>query len=167
MRTISGTVGTREEAEAARRRLETLGIEGDRVLFKELDEPGRAASIFVTVKVAPEQVSAATDILNDAAAGAREPRPQPERDTAPAAPRIDPAASPARARVSGRDSGAPRVEPAVEHVERVERRTATPHPDAQAVRTRDRQPSAARIAAVGALLGGLGFAAGAALGIIF
>jgi hypothetical protein len=171
MRTISGTVRTREEAEAARRRLEALGIEGDRILFKEVEGPD--AGIFVTVKAAPEQVAAATRILKGGGAQARRPeseppqpaRPQPAQPVQPQAferPRIDPAPSP---------PPIPRGErAAVERTERVEHWAPGSEPHTRAAPPKDRQPASvnmARMAAFAALLAGLGFAAGAALGILF
>ena len=61
MRTIASTVGTREEAELATRRLQAIGVTSDRIQLKEVAEP--QAGVFISVKVSPDQVSAATDIL--------------------------------------------------------------------------------------------------------
>ena len=172
MRTISGTVRTREEAEAARRRLEALGIEEDRILFKEVGAPDDG--IFVTVKASPEQVEAATQILKGGGAQASPPepvqpaRPQPAQPhpqgqaQAFERPRIDPAPSP---------PATPRRDTvAVERMERVEHWAPGSEPHSRAAPPRDRQPASvnmARMAAIAALLAGLGFAAGAALGIVF
>jgi len=175
MRTISGTLSTREEAETARRRLGALGIEGEQIGFQEVGEPGAGdgAGIFVTVKVAPEQVNAATDILKGGGTQAARPLPHagegPRIETRSAAPqaslerRIPAEAPPPRPVASShRDTQAP--------LERVERRPAAAASEARAVPAKDRQPSTvrlARMAAIAALLAGLGFASGAALGILF
>jgi hypothetical protein len=168
MRTISATVNSREEADAARRRLQALGIEDDRILFTEVDEPA-AGSIFVTVKAAPEQVAAATDILN----GARQPnRSEPARQAPhPSAATSAHAATPSpnRVRVNDRSSSAPEAQPAAQPVERVERSSSGPYRETRAAPAEGRQPSSvrlARMAAIAALLAGLGFAVGAALGIL-
>jgi hypothetical protein len=69
MRTIASTFSTREEAEAASRRLQTLGIDPDRLELKFLADAGE---FFISAKVTPDQVDAATKILK-----------RPPRDEAP------------------------------------------------------------------------------------
>ncbi len=54
MRTLASTFSTRDEAEAARRRLEAIGISGDRIILKEVEEagqPGAPASRAVFLSV--------------------------------------------------------------------------------------------------------------------
>lgn len=98
MRTIASTVGTREEAELATRRLQAIGIAPDRVQLKEVTDP--QVGVFISVKVSPDQVNAATDILKGGSAAIRS-EPEPAlRDTAateapPRAPVSDPAPGPA------------------------------------------------------------------------
>jgi hypothetical protein len=60
MRTIASTFSTREEAEMAGRRLEGLGIDPDRVELKFLADAGE---FFISAKVTPGQIDAATEIL--------------------------------------------------------------------------------------------------------
>jgi hypothetical protein len=172
MRTISGTLNTRQEAEVARRRLEALGIEGERLLFKEVGEPG-TESIFVTVKAAPEQVEAVTDILKGGGPEAPKHEPEPERggalrDSEPIVAR--PSEVVARPPETGGDRSAmpPRVDPP-QPAARVERSTNGRDPQARTVPPKQVQPAPvrlARMAAIAALLAGLGFAVGAALGIL-
>ncbi|HEX8214096.1 MAG TPA: hypothetical protein VF582_01340 [Allosphingosinicella sp.] len=155
MRTISATVSTREEAESAARRLEALGVERERILFKEVGEP-EAGTIFMTVKVAPGHVEAATDILKTGSEADR-PVPAPQRSgetrTVSAAPTLPPSIGSTTARP------AQVAEPSGHG------RDAQSHAGA----AKDRQPSSvrlARMAAIAALLAGLGFAVGAALGTL-
>jgi hypothetical protein len=167
MRTISATVRTREEAEAARRRLEALGIEGDRILFKEVGgSQGAESGIFVTVKVAPEQVEQATDILKGGVV--RQPLPtsagsEPSQ-AAPAGPERTTGASfqaSESSPVIHRSNRLAPSEPSTQPLVRTESHTAP----ARAAATSARSP--VRIVAITALLAGLGFALGAALGILF
>ena len=161
MRTISETVSTREKADLVRRRLEALGIGSENIIFQEVGEGG-ASSIFVTVKAAPEQVEAAANILKVAGAQERKPAPEPirgEPGVVAAAP------APSRPAESDRGTIGSHAEPAPRIVSRDHRAEA----EARAVPARDRQPGSvriARMAAIAALLAGLGFAAGAALGIL-
>ena len=60
MRTIASTFSTREEAETAGRRLERIGIAPDRIVLKYLADAGE---FFISAKAAPEQIGAATEIL--------------------------------------------------------------------------------------------------------
>ncbi len=77
MRTIPATFDTKEEAETAIRRLEAIGVAPDRIVLKEVEETGGASqpdtprqangrpasAFFLTAKVSPEQIGAATKIL--------------------------------------------------------------------------------------------------------
>lgn len=65
MRTIAATFGTIGEAEQARRRLETIGIPAERINLREVAGAGGdgAGATLISVKVAPDQVAAATAII--------------------------------------------------------------------------------------------------------
>lgn len=68
MRTIAATFQNRAEAEEASRRLQTVGIGADRIVLRDVEEsqgsPGSAGgSVFLSAKVGPEQIGAATEIL--------------------------------------------------------------------------------------------------------
>ena len=86
MRTIASTFKTREEAEAAARRLQAIGVAQERISVRDLAEPGGGAGepggpgIFVSAKVTPEQVSAANEILKAPRAEERPPPAVPERN---------------------------------------------------------------------------------------
>ena len=122
MRTLASTFGSRAEAEAAGRRLESIGIARDRIILKDVGEAGgeaggasgaAAAGVFVSVKVTTDQVAGASQILkssrpadNGAGPGAvssgREaaspPAPLPDvppRSPPAAAPKPDPVPRPA------------------------------------------------------------------------
>lgn len=115
MRTLASTFGSRAEAEAAGRRLESIGIARDRIILKDVaeagggagDAPGAAAAgVFVSVKVTTDQVAPASEILkssrpagDDAGAvssgreAASPPAPSPDvppRSAPAAAPKPDP-----------------------------------------------------------------------------
>jgi|GEM_PF-3783283 len=70
MRTIASTFSTREEAETASRRLQTLGIDPDRVELKFLADAGE---FFISAKVTPDQIDAATEVLKRPAADEASP----------------------------------------------------------------------------------------------
>ncbi len=87
MRTIASTFSTLEEAETASRRLQSIGVAPEAILLKDLAETGspsdadlaeakgragEARGIFISAKVSPEQVGAATEILKG---GTREDAP--------------------------------------------------------------------------------------------
>jgi hypothetical protein len=74
MRTLASTFSTAEEAEAARRHLESIGITRERIILKDVAQaaPGSAAagsggagagSVFISVKVTTDQVERASEIL--------------------------------------------------------------------------------------------------------
>ena len=73
MRTLASTFSTREEAEAARRHLESIGITRERIILKDVAAEGPAASgsegadstgqAFISVKVTTDQVERASEIL--------------------------------------------------------------------------------------------------------
>ncbi len=77
MRTIPATFDTKDEADTAIRRLQAIGVTPDRIVLKEMEETGGASqpdvppqsngrparAFFVTAKVSPEQIGAATEIL--------------------------------------------------------------------------------------------------------
>ncbi len=84
MRTIPATFDTKEEAETAIRRLEAIGVAPHQILLREVEETGGASepdviqmtgrsgasrAFFLTAKVGPEQIGAATEILKRSAAG--------------------------------------------------------------------------------------------------
>ncbi|HEX8257878.1 MAG TPA: hypothetical protein VF589_09600 [Allosphingosinicella sp.] len=111
MRTLASTFGSRAEAEAAGRRLESIGIARDRIILKDVGEAGgepggasgaAAAGVFVSVKVTTDQVAGASEILKSsrpagdgagAVSSGREaaspPAPSPDVQ-----PRVAPAAAP-------------------------------------------------------------------------
>lgn len=109
MRTITSTFGTREEAEAASRRLQGIGVAPEGILVRDLAEPGgggdgQASGIFVSAKVTPQQVSAANEILKRPRTEAAPPTPDrsgPTQGAALAGPatgegfRVERAAAPA------------------------------------------------------------------------
>lgn len=74
MRTLASTFSTREEAEAARRHLESIGIPHDRIFLKDVGQGGEATAAaaegagstgqaFLSVKVTTDQVERASEIL--------------------------------------------------------------------------------------------------------
>jgi hypothetical protein len=70
MRTIAATFSTRDEAEAASRRLEAIGLSRERIILKDvaaagegLGETDTGGGVFVSAKVTSEQVEAASEIL--------------------------------------------------------------------------------------------------------
>jgi len=93
MRTLASAFHSREEAEAAVRRLEGIGIARDRIVLKDVEPPanGAAASggaFFVSVKVPTDQVRSVSEIL-EPAPGAAAPPPAaaaPEPRRAPISP---------------------------------------------------------------------------------
>jgi hypothetical protein len=62
MRTIASTFDNRDEAEAASRRLQEIGVAREQIVLKYVDDPN-GGSVFLSVKASPEQVGPATDIL--------------------------------------------------------------------------------------------------------
>lgn len=70
MRTLAATFSTRNEAEAASRRLEAIGVSRDRIILKDVAAAGGAAGdgVFVSVKVTMEQVQPVSEILKSHAA---------------------------------------------------------------------------------------------------
>ncbi|HEV2079299.1 MAG TPA: hypothetical protein VGR19_05310 [Allosphingosinicella sp.] len=102
MRTIASTVGTREEAELATRRLQAAGITPDRIQLKEVSEP--EAGVFISVKVLPEQVNAATEILKGGRRSVAEPVPRhdPEVERPRASPHPAQTTTPSAASTSVR-----------------------------------------------------------------
>ena len=67
MRTLASTFSTREEAEAAGRRLEAIGIGRERIVLKDLvgTDPtvGAPGGAFISVKVTTDQVQPVSEIL--------------------------------------------------------------------------------------------------------
>lgn len=69
MRTLASTFSTRNEAEAAARRLEGIGIAPERILLKEVAPPAGAppgagaGGVFLSVKVPTHQVEAVNEIM--------------------------------------------------------------------------------------------------------
>jgi hypothetical protein len=64
MRTLASTFSTRDEAEAASRRLEAIGIGRERIILKNVSGTGADPdAVFVSVKVTTEQVQPASEIL--------------------------------------------------------------------------------------------------------
>jgi hypothetical protein len=70
MRTIAATFSTRDEAEAASRRLEAIGLSRERIILKDVAAAGEGlgaadtgGGVFVSAKVTSEQVEAASEIL--------------------------------------------------------------------------------------------------------
>ena len=62
MRTIASTFDNRDEAEAASRRLQEIGVAREQIVLKYVDDPN-GGSVFLSVKANPEQVGPATEIL--------------------------------------------------------------------------------------------------------
>ena len=62
MRTIASTFDNRDEAEAASRRLQEIGVAREQIVLKYVEDPN-GGSVFLSVKASPEQVGPATDIL--------------------------------------------------------------------------------------------------------
>lgn len=95
MRTLATTFTNKNEAEAAIRRLEALGLSRERITVREVDQPGAGApgGVFVSVKVTTEQVQPVSDILKSGSAAdtVTAPPPIPSRDEP--APRLAPAAA--------------------------------------------------------------------------
>lgn len=73
MRTIAGTFATRGEAEAARRRLEAIGVAHDSIRLNEGEGGDGSAGVVLTAKVPAEHVEKATGILAGSDEGAAEP----------------------------------------------------------------------------------------------
>jgi hypothetical protein len=76
MRTLASTFSTRNEADAACRRLEAIGIPRDRVVLKEVATAtgpsagsGTNGGVFVSVKVTTDQAGPVGEILRGAAQG--------------------------------------------------------------------------------------------------
>ena len=75
MRTLASTFSTMEEAEAARRNLESIGITRERIILKDVAQTaegapaassgsaGSAGRVFISVKVTTDQVERASEIL--------------------------------------------------------------------------------------------------------
>lgn len=69
MRTLAATFDSREEAEAACRRLEAIGIARDRIILKDVASAAAGAGaapgggVFISLKVTNEQVEPVNDIL--------------------------------------------------------------------------------------------------------
>ena len=75
MRTLASTFSTKEEAEAARRHLESIGIPRERIILKDVapaaggpaasasEGAGSTGRAFVSVKVTTDQVERASEIL--------------------------------------------------------------------------------------------------------
>jgi hypothetical protein len=68
MRTIASTFSTQEEAETASRRLQSAGVPSDRITLKQIagavgPDSAPAGGVFLSAKVAPDQVAAATEIF--------------------------------------------------------------------------------------------------------
>ena len=75
MRTLASTFSTREEAEAALRHLESIGITRERIVFKDVAQAGEGPAAagnqgagssgraFISVKVTTDQVERASEIL--------------------------------------------------------------------------------------------------------
>ncbi len=148
MRTIASTVGTREEAELATHRLEAAGIPADRIQLKEVSEP--EAGVFISVKVTPEQLNAATEILKGSRTTAAEPAPRqnPEVESPKASPH------PAQATTTSAASTGVRTEHAVES----HARGAPEIPEGKSGR------SVGRLVFMALALAAFGFALGAILG---
>jgi hypothetical protein len=94
MRTLAATYSSRNEAEAACRRLEAIGIARDRIILKDVAPAaaGPEGGVFLSVKVTTEQVQPAGEILKGRSAGEERAAPDP----AIAAAAAEPAAPPPR-----------------------------------------------------------------------
>ena len=68
MRTIAATFQNRHEAEEESRRLQAIGVDADRIVLKDVEDPQGfsdvdGTSVFLSAKVGPEQIGAASEIL--------------------------------------------------------------------------------------------------------
>jgi hypothetical protein len=82
MRTLAATFSSTNEAEAACRRLEAIGIARDRIILKDVAAAaGPAGGVFLSVKVTTDQVRPAGEILKDREAA--EERATPDAGIAP------------------------------------------------------------------------------------
>jgi hypothetical protein len=95
MRTLAGTFGTRDEAEVASRRLQAIGIPGERIIMKDVAPTAEAGSgaggAFISVKVTTEQVEPVGEILKGRWTGTAASDPASFQPAAriEAAPRMD------------------------------------------------------------------------------
>jgi hypothetical protein len=85
MRTIASTFDNRDEAEAASRRLQEIGVPREQIVLKYVDDPN-GGSVFLSVKASPEQVGPATEILKRQRESAAPPAPSAVSATSPTAP---------------------------------------------------------------------------------
>ncbi len=105
MRTLAATFSSTNEAEAARRRLEAIGISRERIILRDVPAAeGPAGGVFLSVKVTTEQVQPAGEILKERPAAAAEPpvpprpvptfeaEPEPALARAAAQPQLQPVA---------------------------------------------------------------------------
>lgn len=88
MRTISSTVGTMDEAQAVSRRLQEMGVGPDNISLRALGgtDAERPEGVFISAKVAPDQVRSATEIMDGSARTAAilpTPAPDTGSDDAP------------------------------------------------------------------------------------
>lgn len=146
MRTLSSTFATAEEAEAARSRLYLIGVSPDNIMVRDLGEAGGAEQgIFLSAKVAPDQVSRANAILSAAKKGAPEPEAPPLQAEAPTRPAF--ISKGPREQVT--PPQAPRAAPAPAPVARAEQPDA---PAAAAPAHRDARTPASRLLVIFALI---------------
>ena len=127
MRTLASTFSTREEAEAARRHLESIGISRERITLKTVAQPaggpatagsegaGSAGRAFISVKVTTDQVERAGEILKgrwqaEQAAAASDHEGRPLGKTQDAAAKADVPPRPLPAQEAGVAPGPPRQE---------------------------------------------------------
>jgi hypothetical protein len=78
MRTLASTFESRDDAEAASQGLEEIGVPRDSIVMKYVAPGGGESGFYISAKVAPEQVDAATEILKR-----RTPAPEPARERVP------------------------------------------------------------------------------------
>jgi hypothetical protein len=84
MRTIASTLDTRQQAELASAKLKALGIGPEHIIVREIEDgDGAAGRIFISAKVAPDQVDAARRILNGASGEIQADARAPEAPGAP------------------------------------------------------------------------------------
>lgn len=84
MRTIASTLDTRQQAELASAKLKALGIGPEHIIVREIEDgEGAAGRIFISAKVAPDQVDAARRILNGASGEIQAEARAPETPGAP------------------------------------------------------------------------------------
>ncbi len=136
MRTLASTFEAREDAEAASRRLQSIGIPRDLIVTKYVAPGGGESGFFVSAKVNADQIDAATEILRKPA-----PPPEPPAEARPASaptPVAERPAAPAPAASEAPHRPLPSARPDFAGA------TAVPSPAAPETAARPRRPEEVR-----------------------